>query len=263
MDTYVRGYVIMDLETTNLFVDGVVPDILCGCTRRLVGPDLATAEVDESLAWHTDKLDDPDAFAPLSKIIEMVNYLADNDENGFLMTGWNSIGFDSRVIYETLALYPEDPDAQHAIARFEKVVSRQVDPMFCFYVYKGYPVGLQATANGFGVGGKTMDGKQAVKMWKAGDPADRQKVIDYCHNDCIVTHSVMSCMHQQNIFKWISKRMEDVSYRPNPIGNLTLPFNYIIAVNPISSMNEKRKIPKCNFVGWIQRAYPDIDLHLD
>jgi hypothetical protein len=249
MDADVRGYVVMDLETDGLFKGGECPRITCGCTLRMTrdGPWFVR---DNPIAWAPSDLANP-VFVDAALAAQLVTYLADQTDAGFVTVGWNAVSFDLRVLHATLA---DDPET---LARLERVVARSIDPMLCLFMSKGYPVSLDAVARGFGLPTKTGSGEDAIDMWLNQGKQGREAVIEYCKNDVLVTSNVLEAISGSKMVKWISKKDATMIWKPT--ARLLLMHTEITAMLPQPDNGWMDKpILKSEFVGWLEAGYPTL-----
>jgi len=249
MDPIVRGYVVMDLETDGLFKGSECPRITCGCTMRVAldGPWFFR---DEAIAWAPSDLADV-VFVDSARAAELVDYLADQTEVGFVTVGWNAVSFDFRVLHSALRENPR------ALGRLEKVVALSIDPMLCVFMSKGYPVGVDAVARGFKLKGKSGKGKDAIAMWLEGGEEGRKAVVEYCKNDVLVTSNVLEAISGSKMVKWISKK--DATMIWNPAEHRLLMRTELVAglPQPDNSWMDN-PIPKSEFLGWLDAGYPSL-----
>jgi hypothetical protein len=162
----------------------------------------------------------------------LVDYLIRAVENGYKIVTWNG-NFDFTILAEESGLWNE----------CKELAANHIDPMFHAFCIKGFPMGLDASAAGMGLPGKTegMSGELAPVLWQK-SLKDRLKVLEYVGNDALVTLRVVERIAQQGMLKWITKRghlsgvpmhrlmtvkeardlpLPDTSWMPSPIPRAT------------------------------------------
>ena len=65
----------------------------------------------------------------------------------------------------------------------------------------GFRVSLQSVAQATLGKGKTASGLEAVKWWRSGDPALRQRVVDYCRMDVEILREVLAHGRREGFIK--------------------------------------------------------------
>jgi hypothetical protein len=151
------------------------------------------------------------------KAKELLQYLADMQNDGFIICAWNGLGFDLKWIGHVA-------DDMKLAAR---VALKSYDPMFQFFNQTGYPVGLAAVAKAMGIKQeKSMAGADAPKEWRAGN---HQAVMEYVLGDCQLTNSIALAVAEYRKVRWITtkgyvrtipmpclKTVEEVLQEPEP-----------------------------------------------
>jgi hypothetical protein len=122
---------------------------------------------------------------------------------GFKVVGINSAGFDLRVMAEEC----RDTDIYRNL---RGLALDHYDPCFQMFCQRGFPVGLNALAKGFGLGSKTegMDGSKAASDW-LGTREDQERVLAYCEQDARLTLDVALNIESASQIRWISKKGKD------------------------------------------------------
>jgi hypothetical protein len=117
---------------------------------------------------------------------------------GYKIITWNGLGFDFDVLAEESGMYEE----------CKELALNHVDMMFQFFCIKGYPVGLDATAKGLGLGGKKggMSGAFAPILWASPHLKDRLRVLRYVHEDAVATLEVFEKASDLGRIDWITKK---------------------------------------------------------
>jgi hypothetical protein len=110
---------------------------------------------------------------------EMLEWLRAQQLEGARVCAWNGLSFDLRWLGV----------AANAPVLAAEVALDLIDPMFQFFVQRGFPVGLAAVAEGLGIAEtKLMSGADAPVQWADGN---HQLVLDYVAGDCRITEAVV------------------------------------------------------------------------
>jgi len=119
-------------------------------------------------------------------------------ENGYTLVTWNGLSFDFDVLAEESGMYEE----------CKELALNHIDMMFQFFCIKGFPVGLDATAKGMGLGGKMagMTGAAAPGLWASDNLNDRLKVLRYVHQDAVTALEVYEKTVELGLLSWITKK---------------------------------------------------------
>lgn len=189
------NFIAFDIETHKITPDGANVrefrplGISCAAT-------LLQGVQHEPVTWCRDKSNpSPD---PMNKedLDLLIDYLLDGLNNGYVPLTWNGLGFDFDILAEE--------SGQFENCKF--LALNSVDMMFFFFCQKGYPVGLNAVAQGIGLQGKTegMHGSLAPVMWQS-SLEERKKVLEYVSQDVRTTLDVALKGLELHYFRWISK----------------------------------------------------------
>lgn len=141
-------------------------------------------------------------------------------ESGHIISTVNGLGFDFKILVELAANGESDwfeLGTWLALSHF--------DMMLVPLCMKGFPVGLDAMAHGYGLGGKlkyvtlsngktldSMSGALAPLLWQMGET---RVVLDYLYEDCKSTYDVASSCLKSGMFRWVTKK--------GKLNNLALP----------------------------------------
>ena len=114
----------------------------------------------------------------------------------YVVVSINGAGFDFRV----LAAECQHPEIETDLKR---LALAHYDPCFQMLCQRGFRVGLDALARGFGLGGKTegMDGSKAASDW-FGAREDQERVLEYCEQDALLTLDVALNMESASVMRW-------------------------------------------------------------
>jgi hypothetical protein len=121
-------------------------------------------------------------------------HLRGEQRRGAMICAWNGLSFDLRWLGH----------AAHDLPLAREVALDLYDPMFQFFVLRGFPVGLASVAAGLGIAEKKlMHGADAPKEWARGN---HQAVLDYVAGDCSLTDGVISRILDQGEIRWRTKK---------------------------------------------------------
>lgn len=128
---------------------------------------------------------------------------------GYQVVTWNGTGFDFDILAE------ECRDA--TVARTLKATVRaHVDVGLQFFCDKGFMVGLNAVAQGSGLGGKIqgMTGAKAPVMWA--DTREHQEfVLRYVAQDVRITAAIYRHLVENRSLQWITAKGGTSEWRPS------------------------------------------------
>jgi hypothetical protein len=248
-----QGYVVFDIETNSLipagFIDAVdsPPCIFCVATMEMqrAGADGAYY-LQAARSWPSA---DSVTELPLSaiQICQLVDYMWNSwNDRGLRICAWNGAGFDMRIIAAHVKHCPVTHD------RALKLTWELCDPMFAFFMTKGFPVGLNAVAKAGRAGFcKTGSGSDVNELWSMGHK-ERLGVLAYCIRDVEVTAVVVSEIEATSQVKWIAKSGKTAVHRYQ--GGVYAALASVSVCNNLklpdtSWMNEP--ISKTQFTGWL------------
>jgi hypothetical protein len=125
---------------------------------------------------------------------EMLLFLREAQEAKTWVCAWNGLSFDLRWLGHAADDLP--------LAR--EIALDLIDPMFQFFVQRGFPVGLQAVASGMGIAEKKlMDGADAPRQWALGK---HDEVLAYVAGDCSITEQVVAAILAAGRIVWRTKK---------------------------------------------------------
>ncbi len=184
-----------DIEIANVFELGPGEDL------DNYGPfDISVAAVFDSESstyrvWHAvDAAGQPAGTLDAAMANDMLRYLREAQLAGKRLVAWNGLSFDLRWLGHAAG----NPKLAAEIAE------DLCDPMFHFFSLQGYPVSLQAVADGMGLNvSKLMKGADAPKEWQQGN---RQRVIDYVQEDCRITVLVAEAIEHKRHIRWKTRK---------------------------------------------------------
>lgn len=131
----------------------------------------------------------------------VVNALINMAKEGYTLVGFNSLGFDLRVLGQESGMVNE----------CKWLAAQHIDLYWHIFCAMGYGPGLDRLAKGMGLPGKTagMDGAKAPELWAQGQ---RQKVIDYCVQDTRLTMDLFRLGNEMGGVQWKSKAGKTIVY---------------------------------------------------
>ena len=166
---------------------------------------------------------------------EMLEHLRGQQRRGVMVCAWNGLSFDLRWLGH----------AADDLGLAREIALELYDPMFQFYVQRGFPVGLAAVAEGLGIREKKlMGGADAPVQWARGN---HQLVLDYVAGDCRITEQVVARILTTREIRWRTKK-GTVSSESMP--KLRPVRELLEAPEPDTSwMSEP--IPRSKFCAWL------------
>lgn len=169
---------------------------------------------------------------------DLLLYLDALQCEGYKVCAWNGLSFDLKWIGY----------AAQNMGLARQVALRIYDPMFQFYMMKGFPIALAKAAQAMGVQQtKLMDGADAPREWAAGN---HKAVMDYVIGDCQITNEVVAAIIQQRRIAWITQRGKGSQvYVPEL---LTVEQCLGMKLPDQSWMDEPLPLEK--FAGWLTEA---------
>ncbi len=228
-----------DIEIADVFELAQGEDLDARGPFRISVAAIFDATTGRSRVWHaTNAAGGPAGELDPALAREVLRFLRRCQLDGKRIVAWNGLSFDLKWMGH----------AANDLPLAAEVARELIDPMFQFFCLKGFPVGLQAVADGMAVGAKKlMDGKDAPLEWQRGNT---QKVLDYVVEDCRITTVVAQAIEGKRHIRWRTSRgsLSDVRIpRLVPVAEaMELP-------DPDTSWMD-RPIPRSRFVGWLDGA---------
>ncbi len=162
-------------------------------------------------------------------------HLREAQKRGAMVCAWNGLSFDLRWLGA----------AANDVALAREVALELYDPMFQFFILRGFPIGLAAVADGLGiVETKLMHGADAPKEWARGN---HQLVLDYVAGDCRLTDGVVARILERGEIRWRTKKG---SVSSEPLRRLLRVKELLSAPDPDTSWM-REPIPRSKFTGWL------------
>ena len=149
----------------------------------------------EERVWYSEEEDGcPALNLTQQRAHELLGYLDEMQQKGFMVCAWNGLSFDLKWIG-----HQADDTALAA-----RIALKSYDPMFQFFNQAGFPVSLAKVAEAMGIPQKKhMDGADAPKEWCAGN---HQKVMDYCLGDCQMTNLIVGAIQEERQVQWMTSK---------------------------------------------------------
>jgi hypothetical protein len=164
-------------------------------------------------------------------------WLREHQRRGVQVCAWNGLSFDLRW----LGHVADDLE----LAR--EVALDLIDPMFQFFVQRGFPVGLAKVAEALGVAEtKSMHGADAPKEWAAGN---HRQVLDYVAGDCRITAAVIERIAAAGEVRWRTQRG---TTGREPFREL-LPVRALLDAPLPDTSWMSEPIPRSKFTAWLAR----------
>lgn len=168
---------------------------------------------------------------------DLLRYLDEKQQKGFMVCAWNGLSFNLKVIGQQA----------NDLALAARIALKSYDPMFQFFNQTGFPVGLAKVAKAMGIDQeKLMDGVDAPKEWRAGK---YQEVMDYCMGDCQMTNKIILAIQEAQQVKWVTKKG---IVRSKPLSELRQVEKVIKDPAPDQSWM-KQPLLKEKFYKWIPK----------
>ena len=166
---------------------------------------------------------------------EMLTFLRAKQRAGSRVFAWNGLSFDLRW----LGVAADD------VALAAEIALDLYDPMFQFFVQRGFPVALAKVAEGLGIEEKKlMGGADAPVEWARGN---HQLVLDYVAGDCRITDQVVAQIEKRGELRWRTRR-GTLSHEPMP--ELRRVRDLLDAPEPDTSWMDA-PMPRTKFTGWL------------
>jgi hypothetical protein len=169
---------------------------------------------------------------------DMLEYLDEMQQKGFVVCAWNGLGFDLKWLGHQA----------NDMALGARIALKSYDPMFQFFNQAGFPIALGKVAEGMGIPQeKLMDGADAPNQWRAGN---HQEVMDYCLGDCHMTNLIVCAIQMAGEVRWVTGKGHVSS---KPMSRLKTVEEVIQDPEPDQSWMDN-PLPKTKFCEWVQEA---------
>ena len=236
MQSEIMKILSFDIEISDVFELGKNEDMETYAPFHISVAATAIHNGEERL-WYSQDTDGlPALNLTPQRARELLEYLAQMQEDGFLVCAWNGLGFDLKWI-------GHQADDMRLAAQ---VALKSYDPMFQFFNQKGFPVGLASVAAGMGIGQeKLMDGADAPKEWRAGNC---ERVMKYVVGDCQMTNLIVHAIQEASEVRWVTR---DGAIRSESMERLKTVEEVISDPEPDQSWMDT-PLPKSKFSAWLQ-----------
>ena len=205
-------------------------------------------EAGELRLWHGPEGPDgrySPAMAP-EEVELLVSYLAEQNLAGRPPLTWNGLGFD----FDVLA---EECRSELGALVCQELALAHVDMGFQMFCEKGFMCGLDATAKGMYLPGKTegMHGDLAPVMWAQGR-AEQDKVLEYVAQDVRTTAEVYDATVIEGVLSWVTKRGTRGHWGPRDAhrGRLLTVEECLALPEPDTSWMDN-PWPRSKFTAWL------------
>lgn len=166
--------------------------------------------------------------------LDLLHFLRDAQEDHRLFA-WNGLSFDLKWIGY----------AAGDIELARDVALQMYDPMFQFFMARGFPVALAKVAEAMGIKQeKLMNGADAPGEWLAGN---HSQVMDYVIGDCQITNAVVQAIQTEGCIRWRTQRGK-LSAEPMPV---LLPVSHLFGGKLPDQNWMDAPIPVEKFTGWL------------
>jgi hypothetical protein len=227
-----------DIETSNVFELRKHEDIEKYAPFHISVAATVVHDGEERVWYSVDEEGRPALNLTRECAHDLLEYLDEMQQKGFMVCAWNGLGFDLKWI-------GHQADDMALAAR---IALKIYDPMFQFFNQAGFPVGLGKVAEGMSIPQeKLMDGADAPKQWRAGN---HQEVMDYCLNDCLMTNLIVGAIQEAGEVRWVTGKGH-ISSKPMP--RLKTVEEVIQDPEPDQSWMDN-PILKTRFYEWVQEA---------
>jgi hypothetical protein len=227
-----------DIEISDVFELGKYEDIEKYAPFHISVAATAIHNGEERI-WYSEDADGAPALnLTQQRAHELLEYLDEMQQAGFMVCAWNGLNFDLKWIGHQA----ED------MALAARIALKSYDPMFQFFNQAGFPVSLAKVAQAMGISQeKLMDGADAPKQWRAGNC---QEVMDYCLGDCQMTNLIILAIQKAGKTKWVTAKGQ---VRSKPTPRFKTVEEVIQDPEPDQSWMDT-PMPKLKFYQWIQKA---------
>ena len=227
-----------DIEISDVFDLGKHEDMEAYAPFHISVGATAIDNGEERVWYSEDEEGRPALNLTRERAHDLLVYLDEMQQKGFMVCAWNGLGFDLKWI----------GNQADDMALAARIALKIYDPMFQFFNKAGFPVGLGKVAQGMGIPQeKLMDGSDAPKQWRAGN---HQAVMDYCLGDCHMTNSIVRVIQKAREVRWVTGRGHISS---KPMSRLKTVEEVIQDPEPDQSWMDN-PLRKTKFYKWVQEA---------
>jgi hypothetical protein len=182
-----------DIEISDIFELGKHEDMEMYAPFHISVAATAIYNGEQRVWYSKDEHGRPALNLTQQRAHELLEYLDQMQQKGFMVCAWNGLSFDLKWI-------GHQADDMALAAR---IALKSYDPMFQFFNQAGFPVSLAKVAQAMGISQeKLMDGADAPKKWCAGK---HQEVMDYCLGDYQMTNLIVCAIHNTKQVQWVTR----------------------------------------------------------
>ena len=227
-----------DIEISDVFELGRYEDMEKYAPFHISVGATAIHNGEERMWYSDDEKGHPALNLKPERAHDLLKYIDQMQQKGFMVCAWNGLGFDLKWIGHQAG----------DMALAARIALKIYDPMFQFFNQAGFPVSLAKVAQAMGISQeKIMDGADAPKEWCAGN---YQKVMDYCLGDCQMTNLIVLAIQKARETRWVTGR-GSISSKPMP--RFKTVEEVIQDPEPDQSWMDT-PMPKLKFYEWVQEA---------
>ena len=197
---------------------------------------------DEKVWYSEDENGQPALNLTPRRARDLLAYLEEMQQNGFMVCAWNGLSFDLKWI-------GHQADDMALAAR---IALKSYDPMFQFFNQAGFPVSLAKVAQAMGIPQeKIMEGADAPKEWRAGN---HRKVMDYCLGDCQMTNLIVRAIINARQVQWVTAK----GYISSKSMPRLKPVEEVIREPEPDQSWMDAPMPRHKFFEWVQDAIGEV-----
>jgi hypothetical protein len=228
----------VDIETSNVFDRKPGEDLERYAPFHVAVAATATASGEPKVWVSLDPGGKPRVNMTRETARELLNHLRSLQSQGHRLCAWNGASFDLRWI----GFAADDLRAAREVAL------DLYDPMLQFFNRTGFPVGLDAVAQGMDPQlKKLLKSEEAPRLWSQGQ---HDKVIEYVCSDAEITVKLVERIEQTRAVRWVTRRGDVRSER---IGELLRVRQVLAQPEPDQSWMGS-PIRRAKFVAWMGRT---------
>ena len=240
MQTDKRKLLSFDIEISDVFELAKNEDMEIYAPFHISVAATAIHEGEERLWYSEDEDGTPALNLTPQRAHEMLEYLKQMQDEGFMLCAWNGLSFDLKWIGNQAG----------DMALASAIALKSYDPMFQFFNQTGFPVGLARVAAGMGIGQeKLMNGADAPIQWRAGN---HDRVMAYVVGDCQMTNLIVRAIQHDKKIRWLTSKGD---IRSEPMERLK-PVEEIIGDPEPDQSWMSQPLPKAKFYRWLEGFEP-------
>ncbi|MFQ5805829.1 MAG: hypothetical protein ACE5I3_05195 [Phycisphaerae bacterium] len=228
----------VDIETSNVFDLKPGEDLEKYAPFHIAVAATASSTGEPKVWMSLDSRGQPCTNMTRETARELLNHLRSLQQQGHRLCAWNGASFDLRWI----GFAAED------LLTAREVALDLYDPMLQFFNRKGFPVGLDAVAQGMDPQlKKLLKSEDAPRLWCEGR---HEKVIEYVCSDATITVKLVERIEQTRCVRWVTRKGDVRSER---LGELLTVRQVLAEPEPDQSWMDS-PIRRVKFVAWMGRS---------